>query len=45
MLNDDEEIKTCTPLPKCEDCGLQNTVNCNTCPKINGEGLDNFDDD
>ena len=35
---------TCSPLPKCEDCGLRNTENCNTCPRLNSEGLDNFEE-
>jgi hypothetical protein len=36
---------SCSPLPKCDDCGLQNSENCNTCPRLNSEGLDTFDFD
>jgi hypothetical protein len=46
-LPDEPETKltmTCTPLPDCKDCGLQNSENCNTCPKLNSEGLDNFEE-
>ena len=37
-------IITCAPIPKCEDCGLMNSENCNTCPRLNSEGLDNFEE-
>jgi hypothetical protein len=45
MEKEIKPIMSYTPLPECKDCGLQNSESCNTCPKLNSEGLDNFEEE